>query len=99
VSPKIYSNTKASRVLNGKGFRERKGRHNHRIFELVVDGVITRIRTKFSHTRKGNIAGSLKRKIAKQLKMNNGNKLTEFLDCTYTLPQYLDDLRENGHLP
>ncbi|PWI49499.1 hypothetical protein CEE45_01525 [Candidatus Heimdallarchaeota archaeon B3_Heim] len=99
MTPKTYTNTQASRALNRKGFREKKGRKNHRIFELVVNGKITHIRTKISHTRKGSISGKLRKLMARDLKMDGGNQFNEFLDCPYTLSQYLVDLQANGHLP
>ncbi|GMU22669.1 MAG: hypothetical protein AMXMBFR13_27540 [Phycisphaerae bacterium] len=81
--------------LERKGFIADDG--NHTFYRLFVDGKNTGIRTKISHGEK-EIHDGLLSQMAKQTRLVR-KEFLDLIDCPMTGSQYIELLRERGHLP
>ena len=83
-----------AKSLKGKGFRDR---HNdHTFFHLWVDDKKTPIFTKISHGEK-EIGNPLLSTMARQLRLSS-RQFDSLLDCPLSQEEYVEILRENGHI-
>jgi len=87
----------AKKVLAGlekKGFLRKD--NDHRFLHLWVDRRKTSIYTKISHGEK-EIGDNLLGMMARQLKLNR-RQFADLVDCPMTLPEYIQVLRDGGHV-
>ena len=83
------------RGLLGKDFR--KDNTDHKIFRLIVNGQVTRIRTKTSHGSKYKDYGNtLIDAIKKDLHLDTKQQLQRLIDCSLTIQDYIACLRAKG---
>ena len=92
---------KKSAIISGlkrKGFRERKGKQHHIFLYLYVNGKMTNIRTKISHsnTKKG-IQKAIIKKMAFQVGLSI-KQFKELIECPLSYENYIKILKENGKI-
>lgn len=78
-----------------KGFRQRNG--GDKYYHLFVDGLKTPVFTFVSHGEK-EIHDGLLGQMAKQTRLVK-REFLELVDCPLTEEQYVQLLRERGHIP
>lgn len=84
-----------------KGFEiiDRGKKLHHIKIVLMYNGKVTHIRTRVSMGSHGkNIDNKMLSKIAKDLKMENKEKVKDYKICDYSYDAYIDDLNTNGDL-
>lgn len=82
--------------LKRKGFALAAG-GDHAFYRLLVEGRNTGIRTKISHGEK-ELSDNLLAQMARQTCLVK-KEFLDLVDCHMTSEQYLELLRERGHLP
>lgn len=85
------------RVLQLKGFELNPDKGHHQYYFLVVGGKKTAIKTYFSHDGK-DYDDYLMQQVKKQLKFQETKKAEDFFDCPMSAEQYVEMLKELGHL-
>ena len=76
-----------------KGFEKKESHHT--MYVLCIEGEKQGIHTYLSHGKK-EYPANLMSKIKKQLKFIDNEKFEKYIDCTFTLQNYIDMLKENG---
>ena len=80
--------------LEKKGFRRRD--NDHTFLHLLIDGRKTPVFTKVSHGEK-QLGDNLLAVMARQLRIN-GRQFRELIDCPLSQDEYVQLLREGGHI-
>ncbi|MFV1980268.1 MAG: hypothetical protein ACC655_03875 [Rhodothermia bacterium] len=94
MAPRDRKNIK--KALLKKGFKQVPG--DHQRFKLIVDGHLAGISTMLSRGSGYKIYNDeLLAKMSLQLKLSKVD-LRRFIDCPMTAKEYLQKLREHGHL-
>ena len=84
-------------VLERKGFVLNPAKDHHQFYYLYIGGKKQAVYTYLSHGGKEynkHLMGSVK----KQLKFTDVQKAEDFFDCPMTAEQYVQMLREDGHI-
>lgn len=91
-----YSNRELEAALFRKGFILVPG-GNHKRFVLAPAGQRLKVQTLVSHATY-TVDDSLASRIVKQLRMPGAQYLRRFVECSVSLDDYLDHLRDSGVL-
>jgi hypothetical protein len=95
VKPRKSKDIKSS--LLKKGFELNPEKQHHEFYYLVINGKKQRIYTYFSHSIK-EYNTTLLSLIKNQLKFNNNSDFEQFIDCPFTLDDYIKMLDINGDI-
>lgn len=82
-------------ALKRKGFVPRSGDHRY-IFYMKLDGKITEVHTKTSHSG-GDLNDWLIKQMSKQIKLDKA-KFKQFVDCKLKQTQYEKILIDGDHI-
>lgn len=92
MTKKGYYSNEVMRALKRKGFTEGKGKQKHIRLYLTINGKKTHVKTYVSKGKKQVPRGIMK-KMSSQLKMESKEEFEKYLECSYSLMQYINDLR------
>lgn len=82
-------------ALERKGFEKRD--NDHSFFHFQVDGCDVGISTKISHGER-ELGRPLLGAMKKQLKFQSSGDFERFLDCPMSEEEYVQHLRDQGHV-
>ena len=88
--------SKVESALKLKGFKEREGDHHYFVY-VTIEGKITTIKTKTSHTKKmKDIGDNLLSQMAKQCHLDNKSEFLKLVDCQLSQDDYEKKLRQKN---
>jgi hypothetical protein len=93
----VRPKSKVEAGLQNKGFKKTEGDHHYFVY-TTLDGKVTTIKTKTSHTPKmKDIPDNILSLMAKQCRLNKSNFL-DLIDCPLRREDYETELKKNGDI-